>query len=576
MNSEYIFSIGVILRLAGFVLVLKGLFQFLKVQVKAYGVDPKATGRSSSINFVIGFVALVLSIPLVGKSAQLWDVPLFWPVIPFTGWVVIICGSIALVNLVKYFTGAGNPSRKSYVTQAVSYGLIAVVGAYFYHSIPNNDFKFLTGKIALSPENMALVLVLAILAVIAMALTQRSIKSRGWTQVVVTHITLIVGSIIFGMPFVWLLITSFKSDLDMTSTNGINWVPHVDRTVKYLDLKNPLLEGVYNGITVKGSILQKNKNGYLTIDVSEPASLLGQPVTLPKDQLKVVPKDVAVVTATYNGVPIQGIVIDQLTNGSQTVEIQTPENLKGTLMHALPGEATKIRDVGLNYLNYPKSLSFLPPEAHGGLVYLKNTLYLVVLTMIGTLLSGSIVAYAFSRMQFPGREFLFTVLLSTMMLPGAVTLLPQFLIFRDLGWIDTLRPLWVPAFFGSAFNIFLLRQFFKQIPMELEDAGKIDGCSYLRSFWAIMLPQVFPALAVIGILTFMGTWNNFMGPLIYVSTPDQMVISYAVQLFNGDHSGEPGLLMAFATMSMAPVLLLFFFAQRFFIEGVQLSGLGGR
>jgi len=163
-----------------------------------------------------------------------------------------------------------------------------------------------------------------------------------------------------------------------------------------------------------------------------------------------------------------------------------------------------------------------------------------------------------------------------MMLPGAVTMMPTFLIFRELGWIDTLKPLWVPSFFASAFNVFLLRQFFLNIPMELEDAAKIDGCSYLRTFWQVMLPQIRPALAVVAIWTFMGSWNNFMGPLIYISSPEHMPIAYALQLFQNDRSGEPGLTMAFAAMATVPVLVLFFFAQRYFIEGVQLTGLGGR
>jgi len=124
--------------------------------------------------------------------------------------------------------------------------------------------------------------------------------------------------------------------------------------------------------------------------------------------------------------------------------------------------------------------------------------------------------------------------------------------------------------------VFMLRQFFNQIPGELEDAAKIDGCSYPQSFWSVMLPQVKPALAVVAIWTFMGTWNNFLGPLIYVNSPEQMPIAYALQLFSGERSGEPGLLMAFATMSMIPVLALFFAAQKYFIEGVTLSGLGGR
>ena len=186
------------------------------------------------------------------------------------------------------------------------------------------------------------------------------------------------------------------------------------------------------------------------------------------------------------------------------------------------------------------------------------------------------VAYAFARINFPGREFMFKLVLSTMMLPGAVTLLPQFLIFRSLGWINTLLPIWVPTFFASAFNIFLLRQFFKSIPGELEDAAKIDGCNHPKILRLVMVPQIKPALAVIAVWTFMGAWNNFMGPLIYLSSPENMPLSYALQLFNGVRVGEPGLLMAFTTLTILPVLALFFFAQKYFVEGVTLSGLGGR
>ena len=163
-----------------------------------------------------------------------------------------------------------------------------------------------------------------------------------------------------------------------------------------------------------------------------------------------------------------------------------------------------------------------------------------------------------------------------MMLPATITLLPQFLLFRWFGWIDTLVAALVPAFFASAFNVFLLRQFFSQVPSELEDAGKIDGAGVLGTFWRIMLPQIKPALAVVAIWTFMGAWNDFMGPLLYVNTPENMPLSYALQLFQSERGGEPGLMMAFATLTVLPVVALFFFAQRYFIDGVTLSGLGGR
>jgi multiple sugar transport system permease protein len=154
-------------------------------------------------------------------------------------------------------------------------------------------------------------------------------------------------------------------------------------------------------------------------------------------------------------------------------------------------------------------------------------------------------------------------------------MIPVFMIYRQLGWVDTLRPLWVPGFFAIPFYVFLLRQFFLTIPRELEDAAKIDGCGYWRIYWGIMLPQIRPALAAVAIMHFLGSWNDFMGPLIYISSPEKMTGSYALQLFQSAHGGEWALLMAAATLWTIPILLLFFFAQRYFIQGVTLTGIKG-
>jgi len=226
--------------------------------------------------------------------------------------------------------------------------------------------------------------------------------------------------------------------------------------------------------------------------------------------------------------------------------------------------------------NYPDALNFLPAGSLYGLLNVVNTLIIATLSVAGTLLSSSLVAYAFARMRWPGRDFVFGIVLATMMLPDAVTMMPRFLIFRQLHWIDTLLPLWVPSFFSSAFNIFLIRQFFMAIPQELEDAAKIDGCGYFTTWWRVMLPLIKPALAAVAIMTFLGAWKDFLGPLIYISSPDKMPVSYVLQLYNSAHSNDPGLLMAATTLVVLPVVLLFFFTQRYFIEGVTLTGLGGR
>ena len=226
--------------------------------------------------------------------------------------------------------------------------------------------------------------------------------------------------------------------------------------------------------------------------------------------------------------------------------------------------------------NYPDALHFLPAGSGYGLLNLMNTLIIAVMSVLGTVLSSSLVAYGFARLRWPGRDWLFGVLLATMMLPDAVTMMPRFLIFRELHWIDTLLPLWVPSFFASAFNVFLLRQFFMGIPQELEDAAKIDGCGPLTTWWRVMLPLVKPALAAVTIMTFLGAWKDFLGPLIYISSPEKMPLSYVLQLYNSAHGGEPGLLMAATTLVVLPVIILFFFTQRYFIEGVSFTGLGGR
>ncbi|MDQ2686314.1 MAG: carbohydrate ABC transporter permease [Armatimonadota bacterium] len=226
--------------------------------------------------------------------------------------------------------------------------------------------------------------------------------------------------------------------------------------------------------------------------------------------------------------------------------------------------------------NYPDALKFLPASSDYGLLNLVNTLIIAILSVIGTVLSSSFVAYGFARMRWPGKDWLFGVLLATMMLPDAVTMMPRFLIFRQLHWIDTLLPLWVPSFFASAFSVFLMRQFFMGIPQELEDAAKIDGCGPFTMWWRVMMPLVKPALAAVTIMTFLGAWKDFLGPLIYISSPEKMPLSYVLQLYNAAHGGEPGLLMAATTLVVLPVIVLFFFTQRYFIEGVSFTGLGGR
>ena len=209
--------------------------------------------------------------------------------------------------------------------------------------------------------------------------------------------------------------------------------------------------------------------------------------------------------------------------------------------------------------------------------YIRNSFLLVGLNIFGQLLGSSLVAFAFARLRWPGQEFCFILVLATLMVPPQVTLVPVFLIFKNLGWYNTLKPLWVPAFFGSAFYIFLLRQFMRSIPTDLEDSAKIDGCGYLGIYARIILPLIKPALAAIAIFTFMAVWNDFMGPLIFITDQELYPLSlglfalHAMMVFTAQHE----LMMAAAVLMTLPVIALFFAAQRHFIQGITLTGLKG-
>ncbi|MCG9894817.1 MAG: carbohydrate ABC transporter permease, partial [Fimbriimonadaceae bacterium] len=447
---------------------------------------------------------------------------------------------------------------------------------YLWHLALNEPFDILKGAATFSPWTLIALAALAVGAVMAMVAAERAARSRGLAVKIATTLTLLVGCVVFGFPFLWLLLTSVKEERDFSMTEGIQWIPLVQEQHRFVDPERPLAEAPYRGRTVRARIEERLPDGRLLMEVERPFGLLGRRFEVEPNQIREIPRDAPVIATEHQGQTVQGFVRRELDSGARRMEILRPESLKGTVIEVKPGDDVPVRNPGIRWQNYTEVLEYLPEDVNFGLRYLQNTMVLVILSMIGTIFSCSFVAYGFSRLKFPGRDTLFMVMLATMMLPGAVTMLPSFLIFRNLGWIDTLLPVWVPTFFAGAFNVFLINQFFKTIPMELEDAAKIDGCSYIRTFWQVMLPLIKPALAAISIWTFMGAWNNFMGPLIYISSPENMPLAYAVQLFNSERGGSFGLMMAFGVMASLPVLALFFIAQRWFIEGVQLSGLGGR
>ncbi len=231
-------------------------------------------------------------------------------------------------------------------------------------------------------------------------------------------------------------------------------------------------------------------------------------------------------------------------------------------------------------LQYPPS--FIPKEFHfsnyieawktGAFTrWSLNTLLIAVLSTIGNVLVNSFIAYGFAKVPFKGRNALFVLVLSTMLLPGFVTMVPQYVLFSKLGWVNTYLPLIVPAFLGSAFNIFLIRQFMMTIPNEIIEAAIMDGASHFRIWWSITMPLIKPALVTVAIFSFTGAWNDLLGPLLYLSDENLYTLQLGLQTFKGSVQTQWNYLMAMSVMVLIPTVLIFFLFQRYFIKGSNLS-----
>lgn len=209
-------------------------------------------------------------------------------------------------------------------------------------------------------------------------------------------------------------------------------------------------------------------------------------------------------------------------------------------------------------------------------LFIRNSFYVTIMGTLGILFSSLTVAYGLSRLRWPGRDLLFTVLLATMMLPGVVTMIPVFIIFKKIDWIGTFYPLWVPAWFGGAFYIFLMRQYMMTLPIELDEAAKIDGASNFRILWQVIAPLCGPAIVTVTIFAFLQHYNAFMEPLIYISDNEMFTLPLGLLWFKGRFGNFWHLVMAASMITITPVIVLFFLAQRYFIQGAQFSGLAGR
>lgn len=217
-----------------------------------------------------------------------------------------------------------------------------------------------------------------------------------------------------------------------------------------------------------------------------------------------------------------------------------------------------------NYLGAVQAIPFA--------TYLQNTLILCLFTVVGAVGSSAVVAYGFAKTEFKGKAVLFLLMISTMALPGQVTMVPMVAMFRWLHWYGTYLPLIVPSFFGAPFFIFLLTQFYRNLPADLPEAARVDGAGEWRIFWQIMLPLSRPALVTCALFQFLGTWNDFLGPLLYINNSSKYTLAYGLEQFLGVHGSEWSRLMAASTLFVLPIIVLFFFAQKTFIQGIATTG----
>lgn len=332
-----------------------------------------------------------------------------------------------------------------------------------------------------------------------------------------SHTLIISIGLFFFIPFVWMLLTAFKSDQDVFHTPP-RWLPYDNVRVEVNGQKVPLYD-------------VQTEDGVRRL-------------------------------AALNIAEGKGTFVDP-ADPSQVYEYR--------MRYAEP-----VMHVSFRWQNFPEAMQrgSRPGVGASFWVYFRNSLIIAAFSIIGTLLSNTPVAYAFARIRFPGRDALFIFVLATMMLPYQVTMIPVYLLFNEyLGWGDTFLPLIVPTFFANAYDVFLLRQFFRTIPEEMCDAARVDGASEWQIFTRIVLPLSVPVLATITVFTFLWAWNDFTGPLLFLTSPRNFTMALGLQDFQGQHTMVWNQMMAAATVFTVPIIITFFFAQRTFIQGIKLTGL---
>jgi multiple sugar transport system permease protein len=358
------------------------------------------------------------------------------------------------------------------------------------------------------------------------------------------YLLLLLGAAVFILPFVWMVLTALKP-LDQAMAQSQRWLPR-----RYEAPLGGRRQEVRPGETVTEPAVWALERG------------AAQPVVLPGSTVH----DGFWQPKTGAPMPVQVLKAIPASAAAPWREIS---DLRGVERDVIPASAVT-SEISFRWENFPQAVASMRHFAR----YLANTLILCVLNVVGTVLSSAVVAYGFARLEWRGRDALFGLLLATMMIPFPVVMVPLYSLFRWLGWVGTLQPLWVGSFCAGAFNVFLLRQFFRTIPRDLSEAARIDGCSEFRIFWQIILPLCRPALVVVALFTFLGTWNDFLGPLIYLTDERDFTLALGLEAMKTSRSGatEWHFLMAASTLVILPVITLFLVAQRSFVEGIALTG----
>ena len=373
-------------------------------------------------------------------------------------------------------------------------------------------------------------------------------KTRTTTKLT-AYVLLLVGAVFFLLPLLWMLSTALKP-VEQTMTLPPQWLPRA-----YTIAREGHRVEVRRGDTpiVAPSLLVRAAGGgaAFAVSVAEVAASRWRPAGAPGPGLEVtVLRDIPASRAKPWMLVYEG---------------------KGGLADAVPADCIDAR-VAPRWENFGGAITAMRHFPR----YLANTLLLCLLNVLGAVTSSALAAYGFSRIDWRGRDRVFLVALGTMMIPFPVVMVPLYSLFRAMGWIGTLQPLWVGSFCAGAFNVFLLRQFFRTIPQDLTEAARIDGCGEFRILWQIILPLCRPALVVVGLFTFLGTWNDFLGPLLYLTDQKDFTLALGLQCYQSQSGGtEWHYLMAASTLVILPVIVLFLLAQRSFIEGISMTGLKG-